>query len=70
MLHRARTVAFLSLLRRTHEALHLNKPDDDNNRTRIKVQMLADAYQEVNDGQPINLDELECVLVYLIANGH
>lgn len=72
MLHRARTVAFLSLLRRTHEALHLNKPDDEtnNNRTRIKVQMLADAYQEVNDGQPIDLDELECVLVYLIANGH
>lgn len=72
MLHRARTVAFLSLLRRTHEALYLNKPDDaqDNARTRIKVSLIADAYQEINDGQAIDLDELECVLVYLIANGH
>eukprot|EP01065_Artemidia_motanka_P005576 TRINITY_DN12698_c1_g2_i7.p2 TRINITY_DN12698_c1_g2~~TRINITY_DN12698_c1_g2_i7.p2 ORF type:complete len:460 (+),score=145.77 TRINITY_DN12698_c1_g2_i7:152-1531(+) len=69
MLHRARLVAFLTLIRRTYVALYLLKPEDDVFRSRIKVQTFADAYQAVN-GQSIDLDELECLLVYLISDGH
>eukprot|EP01060_Flectonema_neradi_P000067 TRINITY_DN1005_c0_g1_i1.p1 TRINITY_DN1005_c0_g1~~TRINITY_DN1005_c0_g1_i1.p1 ORF type:complete len:448 (+),score=68.61 TRINITY_DN1005_c0_g1_i1:69-1346(+) len=69
ILHRARLVCFQTLVRRTHHTMSLLKPDDDNFRSRIKIQVLVDVYKSISNGKGIDSEEVECALVCLIANG-
>ncbi|KAJ9467358.1 Protein CSN12-like protein [Diplonema papillatum] len=69
ILHRARIVCFLTLIRRVHKALCLIEPNDPNFQTRIKQWMLTEALVLANEGAEVNPEEIECAVVCLIAGG-